>query len=683
MALARPNSDARLALHLTTVTSKNTCARTEAAPACGGVLTRGDLYPTTYYGYLLVMKGNASDGLGGLQCGIQYDGAPQSGVDIFEWHNCATLEFSATGWPGSGGSNLLTWDTLRRCQRGEPAGPGSGVTATAGYFYLAAYSPDLLQIIPRPVDGKAKVASCNSEETLIEGPGLHHDPSFLGSARFSSGAGGAGYNPCDAPPILTDCTIQAFGYESPDSLITYTITAFPPGSNFSWRVTGDGSVVGAGNSSSLLVHASNRLGGTIDVDVTVSDLYSTYSCSRHVVLSRPDPPPPPPSCGIGAPSSCYEGMTCQIYTFGGGQVHDINWQISGEGALTTPPDQSSIVVLAGNPGSFTVTVHFTTGVGQVLSCSQTVSVSPLVCQIYGSDPVEPFSTHFYQAYYQADGATYRWQISGNGSIVGSDQNASIRVDAGDTGAFTVSLNQTRNGVSHACSKTVTVTPAVVTRNANSDAKLLVHLLTVTSRNACDGRGAPRCTQVLNAGALAPTTYFAYLMVADGNAAAGIAGMQCGIDYNGAPGVGVDVFGWTLCATLEFDSTVPNAAWPASGAGTLITWDSDLRCQRNEPGGVGSGVTAAAGYFYLAAYSADQFRIVPRPIDGKAKVADCHSIESLIGGVGFPPGAVSQLGSAAFSADGGVRGYNPCGTTVGVQTTTWSRIKGMFARPVAH
>jgi hypothetical protein len=106
-------------------------------------------------------------------------------------------------------------------------------------------------------------------------------------------------------------------------------------------------------------------------------------------------------------------------------------------------------------------------------------------------------------------------------------------------------------------------------------------------------------------------------VAQGDAVSGVGGLQCGITYDPAAHAGVDVFNWTLCASLEFPSSGPNGAWPAAGSGNLITWDGAFRCQRTQPDG--SGVVAAAGYFYCAAYSTDRLELIPRPVDGQAKV----------------------------------------------------------------
>lgn len=183
-------------------------------------------------------------------------------------------------------------------------------------------------------------------------------------------------------------------------------------------------------------------------------------------------------------------------------------------------------------------------------------------------------------------------------------------------------------------------------------KLLIHLATKTTKSTCGTRGAVACDQVKTAGALYPTVYFAYLMVAGADAAAGVGGLQCGLQYDGRAGFGVDVFSWNLCATLEFVST----GWPASGGGNLITWDTATKCQRFEPGGTGTGVSAAAGYFYMGAYTPDLLRVTNRPVDGKAKLADCVSNEMLL--------FTSDLGAANFTAAGNVPGINSCLTTGG-------------------
>lgn len=194
---AGSNENAKIVVHLATPTAKNACSRPTARPSCSGIVSNGALAPTTYFAYLLVVDGDPAAGIAGVQCGIQYLGAAGVGVDVFSWTNCATLEFPMAGWPAPGTGTIITWDPTTHCQQIEPGGAGTGVVATAGYFYCAAYTPDVLTVIPRPADLAAKVASCGALEDTIDSPTVHHVPPHLGFASFSLGASVPGYAPCE------------------------------------------------------------------------------------------------------------------------------------------------------------------------------------------------------------------------------------------------------------------------------------------------------------------------------------------------------------------------------------------------------------------------------------------------------------------------------------------------------
>lgn len=188
-SLAGQNADAKILIHLAPHASKNNCGRAEATPPCQSVVTSGQV-GAAYDAYLLVVDADATAGIGGVQCGITYPASY-----FVDWTKCATLEFSSTGWPNSGGGNLITWDTSSKCQRSEPGGTGTGVVATAGYFYMTAYTPGNLSVTTRPVDGLAKVGDCGAlpAEDIVAGTGGPSGASRLGFASFG---GGAGYRPC-------------------------------------------------------------------------------------------------------------------------------------------------------------------------------------------------------------------------------------------------------------------------------------------------------------------------------------------------------------------------------------------------------------------------------------------------------------------------------------------------------
>lgn len=220
--------------------------------------------------------------------------------------------------------------------------------------------------------------------------------------------------------------------------------------------------------------------------------------------------------------------------------------------------------------------------------------------------------------------------------------------------------------------------------ANANAKIQLHLAGLTTKAQCTRTVArPACAGIVTHGDLYPAVYFAYVLITDGDATAGLAGLQFGIQYGSTKNdaVGVDIFGWTLCATLEFQQPTP--VWPENGGGNLITWDMTNVCQRFEPGGAGTGVVADAGYFYLGAYSAADMYITERPVDGMSKVADCSAAEDNIEGSGNGTNTQnepvyhnpSHLGSLGFGA--GHNGYSPCGLNTPVENTTWSAVKSLY------
>ena len=185
----------KLLLHVVPTTTSDQCAAGSLSD-CRDAVTEATLSARNvgpwYYVYLLAARGDYSN-VGGLSMGITYEqGRPTdinngSGIDIFSWNLCATLEFVTPGpssWPQPGGGDLLTWDTVSKCQAGE--------TAVAGYFYVAAYGPDELKLIPRPVDGRARLADCCSHEVTL-------GTAALGSANFSTTGTTPGCNPCDGP----------------------------------------------------------------------------------------------------------------------------------------------------------------------------------------------------------------------------------------------------------------------------------------------------------------------------------------------------------------------------------------------------------------------------------------------------------------------------------------------------
>ena len=187
-AAAGPNAKAKMILHAVPAVKKTPVGCANALPKeAPGIVTAGDVDTQGYYVYVLVTDQDLRRGVAGVQFGISYDDSAESGVDILSWQSCALYEWPMDGWPASDNGNLLTWNQADDCQDKTPL--------VVGFFYVVAHSPDRLKIIPRPVDGLARVAVCGIESSMKEKDMVDDFiPENLGWVDFG---GGKGYNPWD------------------------------------------------------------------------------------------------------------------------------------------------------------------------------------------------------------------------------------------------------------------------------------------------------------------------------------------------------------------------------------------------------------------------------------------------------------------------------------------------------
>ncbi len=148
-----------------------------------GALGTGDVPYSTVY--VIVDKIPTGYGFTGIQFGVDYDGAPGSGVDVIDWTACGIGEFRSDTWPDSGSGITLTWLPDPECDQHGPR-------VVAGYFTVAAAGPDVFDLTARPVDRALKVSDCSMRETIL-------DPLAAGAAGFGDAAG---HDPCaeDPPP---------------------------------------------------------------------------------------------------------------------------------------------------------------------------------------------------------------------------------------------------------------------------------------------------------------------------------------------------------------------------------------------------------------------------------------------------------------------------------------------------
>jgi hypothetical protein len=157
--------------------------------------------------YVLACNGNATDGIGGMEFGIEYDDTPGVGIDVNGYADCGILHYTSftPAWPDSGSGIMVAWNGSQNCQlTPTPAAPrAAGVALDITY-----YSPDQLRIVEFPgTYGSARVADCGARADTLSG----FTPSRLGTAGFNL----PGYNSCCQPfPAL--CTVPRIVTTSPD-----------------------------------------------------------------------------------------------------------------------------------------------------------------------------------------------------------------------------------------------------------------------------------------------------------------------------------------------------------------------------------------------------------------------------------------------------------------------------------
>jgi len=154
---------------------------------------------------------------------------------------------------------------------------------------------------------------------------------------------------------------------------------------------------------------------------------------------------------------------------------------------------------------------------------------------------------------------------------------------------------------------------------------------------------------------------------------GVSGASFGIEYDGQPGSGVDVYGFEACFSgILFESDT----WPASGSGARLTWLLPTDCQNQV---IGSDlVHAVVGAFYVYAYTEDRFLITPNrtfpTAPSELLITNCFGSEVVLDTL--------DTTKSGFIDFGGGPGCNPCielCDPTPVEKTTWGQIKNKFNR----
>lgn len=160
--------------------------------------------------YLVIGQGG-TEGIAAVSFGIDYDGraGEHMGIDptTVTWNSCvSSAEYKNDGgfgpWPNPKGGVRMSWSRLTHCQT-EVIG-SYGVHALLGWFYLYAYSEDILRLTPNNnLESGSELIVCNCDDPDIVNPctnllGLYppqlHD--FLTGRVHFGGDGSPGYTPC-------------------------------------------------------------------------------------------------------------------------------------------------------------------------------------------------------------------------------------------------------------------------------------------------------------------------------------------------------------------------------------------------------------------------------------------------------------------------------------------------------
>jgi len=241
MARADATLNARFMFHLTAPVLKNQCALKSSPPACTSIVTRGQV-GVGYFAYVVISNTDLVTGLAMAKFGIDYNGASGVGIDIVSWGNCSTVDFPSPGWPDAGTGNLVTWDNAN-CHHVSVAGT---VMAIPGYFYLSAYSPDEIEITPRPLDNSLEVANCGGGTVPLSA-----DVQRLGWARFSASGAIEGHAPCDFRN--SPCRVRGPEYVAAgEPGINFTVDPEYVSSEGHWIIDGNGQISSSDNDSAVV-----------------------------------------------------------------------------------------------------------------------------------------------------------------------------------------------------------------------------------------------------------------------------------------------------------------------------------------------------------------------------------------------------------------------------------------------
>ena len=240
-------------------------------------------------------------------------------------------------------------------------------------------------------------------------------------------------------PVITFSNPRSTG-----ETITYNING---GSNLTVNVEAN---------ATATVSAPTGTAGTYTYNL-VSAVYQTgLACSNNLTGSATITVVPVPSCSVAGQATVFAG-TAYTYTstpVPADQVTHV-WSITGNGTISGTTTSSTVNVVAGAPGTYTLRDDINR-LGCTSFCTYTVTViSPCdISPVVGS--VSNTTSTVFTATAGMD--IYSWSVSGNGSIPSGVTNSRTVTVLSGTGctSYTVAVSLTKNGITSSCTQTVSV-----------------------------------------------------------------------------------------------------------------------------------------------------------------------------------------------------------------------------------
>jgi hypothetical protein len=287
---------------------------------------------------------------------------------------------------------------------------------------------------------------------------------FNFSVTFSDGSGSCTSNGTIIVDPLPDAAGSITGAAAvcPESSgNSYSISAIPNATSYSWSYSGTGATIGGSGTSITLSFAAGATTGTLSV-------YGVNACGNGTSSSLAisfSPLPDAAGSITGSASVCPEssGNTYSISAIPNATSYA--WSYSGTGATIGGTGTSITLSFAAGATTGTLSVHGVNACGNGTSSSLAISFSPLpdaAGSITGSASVCPESSgNTYSISAIPNATSYAWSYSGTGATIGgSGTTITLSFAAGaTTGTLSVNgVNACGNGTSSSLAVSFTPSP---------------------------------------------------------------------------------------------------------------------------------------------------------------------------------------------------------------------------------